>query len=192
MLPLPLHRLRLRACTHIPKVLSPASGRNEWRGEGEDGMALPVGTQFRGSVSLSSDSYHVTCWRILVGCAVLAAISLVSFNLLANCIEAVAIGHGFRGSSAELVFDLRFCYTPDEAWSLLERWAPEGRQQYLMVETIDCLFYHTGYRGAGLVMINRLEADFCNRWPILHQARHLAALPFPVASLDFFEDLSQV
>lgn len=176
------------------KVLPPASCRkNPGRRGAVVSMALPVGPQFRSSLFLSSDSYHVTSWGVFVGCASLAALSLVLFNLLASGIEAAAIAHGFSGPSAELLFlDLRFGYTPDEAWSLLERWAPEGRQQYLAVEAIDCLLYHPGYRGAGLVMINRLEAAFCQRWPMFAQAKYLAALPFLLASLDLFEDLSQV
>lgn len=178
----------------IMKVLPPAFCR---RSPGRRGgiilMALPVGPQFRSSLSLSPDSYHVTSWRVFVGCASLAALSLVSFNFLARGIEAAARAHGFSGPSAELLFlDLRYGYTPAEAWSLLERWAPEGRQQYLAVEAIDCLLYHPGYRGVGLVMINRLEAAFCQRWPSFSQAKYLAALPFLLASLDLFEDLSQV
>lgn len=176
------------------RVLLPAScRRNVGRRGGIISMALPVGPQFCSSLSLSSDSYHVTSWKVFVGCASLAALSLVSFNFLASGIEAAAIAHGFSGPSAELLFlDLRFGYTPAEAWSLLERWAPEGRQQYLAVEAIDCLLYHPGYRGAGLVMINCLQAAFCQRWPSLPPAKYLAALPFLLASLDLFEDLSQV
>ena len=85
---------------------------------------------------------------------------LLSFKFLAIGMEAAAAWHGFMGSPAQLLFlDLRFGYSPNEAWLLVEEWAPEGRHLYLMVEAIDCLLYHIGYRGACLVVINCQEAD---------------------------------
>ena len=182
-----------RACSTIVTKLPPASCYREGQEGNETAVALSIGAQLRRSASLSSGSYSVTSWRVFAIGALLAVASLLMFQSLANGMAAAAVQQAFMGSSAELLFlDLRFGYTPEEAWTVLERWGPHGRQLYLGVEAIDCLLYHTGYRAAGLVMINRLEAEFGRRWPSLHGTKHLAAIPFLLATLDFSEDMGQV
>lgn len=149
--------------------------------------------QLRSSALLIPDTFRVTSWKVFTGCILLAAFSLASFRSLASMIEASAIREGYQGLPDDLLFlDLRFGYSPDEAWTLLRNWGSAGRQQYVIVEIIDCLLYHPGYRGAGLVLINRLQAAFGKRWPGLRQTRSLAAIPFIVSTLDFWEDMGQV
>ena len=161
----------------------------------KQGPQAPVADldQLRSSALLIPDTYRVISWKVFAGCVLLAAFSLASFRSLASMIEASAIQEGYQGLPDDLLFlDLRFGYSPDEAWSLLRNWGSAGRQQYVVVEIIDCLLYHPGYRGAGLVLINRLQAGFGKRWPGLRQTRYLAAIPFLVSTLDFWEDMGQV
>ena len=79
--------------------------------------------QLRSSALLIPDTFRVTSWKVFTGCILLAAFSLASFRSLASMIEASAIREGYQGLPDDLLFlDLRFGYSPDEAWTLLRNW----------------------------------------------------------------------
>jgi hypothetical protein len=90
------------------------------------------------------------------------------------------------------LLDLRNGYTPQAVFSTLQAWGPEGRLLYFFVEAVDVTVYHAGYRGAFLVIFNRVYSKLAQQWPQLTVMRPLAALPIVLAAVDFCEDCAQV
>jgi hypothetical protein len=87
---------------------------------------------------------------------------------------------------------LRSGYNPTEVLSTLQAWGHEGRLKYLLIEGIDCLLYHPGYRGTFLVMMNRIMAKFTQRFPSLERMKWFALLPVFLGLLDLSEDVGQI
>jgi hypothetical protein len=84
--------------------------------------------------------------------------SLTTFNLLTSAIDNGSLASGFKGDIHELlIFDLRNGYTPTEVLKTLQAWGTRGRIKYLIIELIDCTFYHSGYRALFVVIINRFR-----------------------------------
>ena len=61
-----------------------------------------------------------------------------------------------------------------------------------MIEAIDVTIYASAYRGAFMVIFNRLAGALMKRWPSFRPGFHPALFPVYLASLDYFEDLLQV
>ncbi|KAG2495993.1 hypothetical protein HYH03_005917 [Edaphochlamys debaryana] len=103
--------------------------------------------------------YAVTSWPFFAVCAGAAAASLASFDLLSNEMLAAAAENGFAGDATALqILDLRGGYSAEDVGTALGAWGAKGRALYLAIEAIDVTAYMCGYRGAFLVLMNRLAA----------------------------------
>lgn len=138
--------------------------------------------------------YTVTGWTFFALCMAATIASLATFRQLQERIQAASVANGFRGAAADLqILDLRNGYQPQEVAELLGAWGPVGRRLYLAIELVDVSLYHFAYRGAFLVLCNRLASALGARWPAARPAvAWFPAVPVVLAGLDLAEDVSQV
>jgi len=143
--------------------------------------------------SLGPNLLTVDSKSFAVICLSSAIISLASFQVITNAICATAFANGYTGSAQDLIFlDLRNGYSPEEARQLMEAWGDSGRRLYLLAELIDVTLYHTGYRGASVVLFNRMNALLRTVGIDTGKGRWIAGLPVILAGIDFCEDAGQV
>ena len=129
----------------------------------------------------------VKSWSFLLVCTFAVPMCLSTFIVLEKQI------HANSSPTANLqIFDLRNGYSPDEVYSTLQAWGFQGRMLYLVIEFVDCTVYHFAYRGAFLVILNRMSDQISKRWraasPIVSA---MSNVPFFLAWIDLFEDIGQ-
>lgn len=142
-------------------------------------------------------------WGFAGACFTSAAVSLVSFNIICDSINAGSIAAGYNSlqtASDLLILDLRNGYSAETVSHLFNAWGKDGIVKYLIIELIDVTLYHYGYRGLFVVLFNRLGDALASKHVCGSAAEDLFVLlssklslcPVIVAGTDFFEDLAQV
>ena len=118
---------------------------------------------------------------------------LAVFHWLQQQINDTVVADGFQGNLEELtIFDVRFGYPLPTVIQVLDEWGRNGRLLYLFIQTVDVFIYHAAYRGASLVLLNRLMTSFVTRFPSFSFLRKAALFPIFLATVDFYEDLGQI
>lgn len=148
---------------------------------------------FKQSTKLEENTLNINSWKLAAVAFIVTALSLTSFNVLTSGIVNGAVSSGYTGDIDKLlIFDLRFGYKPEDVITTLKDWGSQGRIKYLIIEFIDCVFYHAGYRALFVVIINNLLKAFTNTFPNFIKLKVLGLIPVGLAILDFTEDFFQV
>ena len=125
------------------------------------------------------------CYCIFIG--------VIKIAILSEMIIKESIRNGFLGSVNDLqILDLRNGYTPKEVANLLKTWGFAGRLFYLIIEAIDMVFYHAGYRTLFLILSNNLAAYCIKYFPSVSFIKWFGVFPILLSRIDLFEDCAQV
>ena len=148
---------------------------------------------FQQSAKIEEKTLSLKSFKLAVFGLFLTVSSLTIFNVLTSSIVKGSIHNGIKDHVNELlIFDLRNGYSVTEVIKTLDSWGSSGRIKYLIIEAIDCIFYHSGYRALFVVLVNNLLQIFTNIFPKFTSFKWLGLLPIGLSYLDFIEDFCQV
>mmetsp|Transcript_71435 Transcript_71435/g.190789 ORF Transcript_71435/g.190789 Transcript_71435/m.190789 type:complete len:214 (+) Transcript_71435:10-651(+) len=128
--------------------------------------------------------FFFLCCGIMLICSLFFAIledELISASSLKN--EAARLD----------IFDRRFGYGAAEVHSTLQAWGMRGRLLYLIIELLDGALYIFAFRGAFLVLYNRMANVIEDLHPKLSLIAHaMTYIPILIGFFDMLENMAHV